>query len=384
MFEDVICLSHLRWAFVFQRPNHLMSRCAKARRVFFVEEPMFDADTTGPRLDIEHIQDGLRVVVPRLPSCMSLERAEHEQRLLLDQLVERDHVRSPLLWFYTPMAIAHAPRPRARGIVYDCMDELSQFHGASRLLRGRERELFREADVVFTGGHSLFEAKRAHHPRVYAFPSSVDAEHFAKGRLSSIPEPADQASIPRPRVGFFGVIDERMDLELLGALAKLRPSYHFVLIGPVVKIDPVTLPRLPNLHFLGQKRYEDLPSYIAGWNVAIMPFARNAATRFISPTKTLEYLAAGRPVVSTSIRDVVRPYGEQGLVRIADDPRDFAAAVDAAMAEHHMESNTRRSACDSVLARTSWDNTWSRMNLLIDDVLRQKRHDPGHDASPLR
>jgi glycosyltransferase involved in cell wall biosynthesis len=270
------------------------------------------------------------------------------------------------------MAIAHVPRVRPRGIVYDCMDELSHFDGAPTPMRAREQELFRHADVVFTGGHSLFEAKRPHHPRVHAFPSSVDTAHFATAR-APMPEPEDQRGIAHPRLGFFGVIDERMDLPLVAALAQARPDLQLVMIGPVVKIDPSSLPRCPNIHWLGHKSYEELPRYIAGWQVAIMPFARNRATKFISPTKTLEYLAAGKPVVSTSIRDVVRPYGEQGLVRIADDPSAFAGAVDAAVLERATAAGeARRAACDAVLAETSWDRTWARMNALVEQVLYAK------------
>jgi UDP-galactopyranose mutase len=184
-------------------------------------------------------------------------------------------------------------------------------------------------------------------------------EHFRKARQAGA-DPADQASLRRPRVGFFGVIDERMDLELLRDTAELCPEFEFVVLGPVVKIEESSLPRRPNVHWLGCKKYEELPSYIGGWDVAMMPFARNDATKFISPTKTLEYLAAGKSIVSTSIRDVVRPYGEQGLVRIADTPADFAAALRAALNDP-VESSAR----EAVLACTSWDSTFDRMRQLI-------------------
>jgi UDP-galactopyranose mutase len=374
MYRDVLCLSHLRWGFVFQRPNHLMSRCARERRVFFVEEPVLDADM--PRMDISLVRDGLHVAVPHLRPGTCGEAAEEASRLLVADLVERAHVEEPLLWFYTPMALAHVPSHVVpRGIVYDCMDELASFHGAPPLLKEREKELFRRADLVFTGGHSLFEAKRRHHARVHAFPSSVDAAHFASAR-TEMPgrEPADQRGLPHPRLGFFGVVDERMDIALLRELAEARPTYQLVVIGPVVKIDRETLPTLPNIHWLGQKRYEELPAYLAGWDVAIMPFARNDATKYISPTKTLEYLAAGKPVVSTSIRDVVRPFGEQGLVRIADEPLAFAAACDAALAEMGTKAaDAHHAACDGLLAQTSWDGTWKRMSRLVEQVLTSRR-----------
>jgi UDP-galactopyranose mutase len=237
------------------------------------------------------------------------------------------------------------------------------------VLREREREAFAVADLVFTGGLSLYEAKRVHHPRVHAFPSSVDAAHFAKARTRVAAEPEDQRSIPHPRLGFFGVIDERMDLELLAALADARPAWQIVLLGPLAKLDAAELPRRPNLHYLGPKPYTELPRYLAGWEVALMPWAINEATRFISPTKTPEYLAAGRPVVSTPVADVVREYGVPELVRIASTPADFVAAVEAALAEAPAERAAWLARVDAHLARTSWDRTWAAMREDIDRAL---------------
>ena len=194
-------------------------------------------------------------------------------------------------------------------------------------------------------------------------PAGKDVQHFQTKRS----DPEDQANIPHPRLGFFGVIDERFDIELLDRVAASRPDWHFVMIGPVVKIDPATLPTAPNIHYLGSKTYQQLPGYIAGWDVALLPFARNEATRFISPTKTPEYMAAGKPVVSTSIRDVVRPYGQQGLVRIADTVDEFVAACEAALAE---DAATRLRSHDVFLRQTSWDGTWTRMRHLVDSFLK--------------
>jgi glycosyltransferase involved in cell wall biosynthesis len=370
MLGDVLCLSHLRWGFVYQRPNHLMSRCARERRVFFVEEPQFDA--TRPRLEVSALENGLHLVVPHLPPETPLDAAERAQTGLLAELVDRAKIRDPLLWFYTPMALGYARELRRAAIVYDCMDELSHFRGAPAELGQREQELFSVADVVFTGGHSLYEAKRAHHPNTHAFPSSVDAAHFERARRNP-PDPPDQRVIPRPRVGFFGVVDERMDLDLLAAVAARRPDHQLVVLGPVVKIDPACRPKLPNLHWLGPKGYPELPDYVAHWDAAMMPFAKNDATRFISPTKTLEYLAAGKPVISTSIRDVVRPYGERGLVRIADTPGEFVAAIDAVLAERGTaEAAARDAERDELLAHTSWDATWKRMMTVVSDALARR------------
>ena len=360
---DLICFSHLRWNFVFQRPQHLLTRCAKTRRVFYVEEPVFHEGSSAATLELTlDPSTGVHVVVPRLPQDTSEAQRERLQAQLMEQLVEEQDLRQYVIWFYTPMALPIAQRLKPRARVYDCMDELSGFKNAPKQLLARESQLLAVADVVFTGGHALFEAKRHLHANIHPFPSSVDAAHFGKARKAPA-EPADQAPIARPRLGFFGVIDERMDLTLLEGVARARPQWQLILLGPVVKVDPAELPRLPNIHYLGSKAYQDLPDYIAGWDVALLPFAKNDATRFISPTKTPEYLAAGKPVVSTSIRDVVRPYSVQGVVRIADTPPDFVAACEAAMSESPDKSLRR---ADAILSRMSWDATWQEMQALID------------------
>jgi UDP-galactopyranose mutase len=371
MLEDVVCFSHLRWAFVFQRPNHLMSRCAGQRRVFFVEEPIVDGGAVG--VTIREVAPRLTTVVVHLPSNLTSRDGRRHQRDMLDRVWGWFGVRLPILWFYTPMALDLTEGTEASGVVYDCMDELSAFHGAPPDLGLRERKLFSRADIVFAGGHTLFEAKRAHHERVYPFPSSVDAPHFASARSAGASDPADQRALPRPRVGFFGVVDERMDRDLLARTADLHPEWQIVILGPVVKIDPETLPRRRNIHYLGPKAYGDLPRYIAGWDVAIMPFAQNPSTRFISPTKTLEYLAAGKPVVSTPVRDVVHPYGERGLVRVASGDAFVEAVEDALRECGTPEAAVRARAADEWVASTSWDRTWDEMHALVCDVVDRRR-----------
>ena len=373
---DVVVLTHLRWDFVFQRPQHLLTRCARRHRVFVVEEPI--PDQGPPRLDVSIRPHNIHVVVPRLPEGVTMDAATVLQASLLRGLF-RDHgISDYLLWYYTPMALAFTRHLQPRAVVYDCMDELSAFAGAPAAMREREQELLARADVVFTGGQTLFESKRHSHANVHAFPSSVDVEHFARARAVQ-PEREDQAHIPHPRLGFFGVVDERMDLELLRQVAAARPDWHLVIVGPVVKIDPSMLPVAGNIHYLGAQQYEDLPAYLAGWDVALLPFARNEATRFISPTKTPEYLAAGKPVVSTSIRDVVRPYGIAGLARIADDPAEFVAAVDAALVEDAAE---RLRQVDAFLTQTSWDGTWTRMYHLIGAAMAVTNEEPVAGSLP--
>jgi UDP-galactopyranose mutase len=366
---DLVCFSHLRWDFVYQRPQHLLSRCARGRRVFFIEEPVFG--NSSMRLEVRESDDGVYVVVPQLPDGLRSEIAitavmkEMTYRLFLEHAID-DYV----FWYYTPMALKFTSHFNPIAAVYDCMDELSAFQGASSDLPLMEKELFRRVDLVFTGGQSLYEAKRNQHRAVYAFPSSIDASHFGKARTLTT-DPLDQADIPHPRLGFFGVIDERFDRELLDQVASRRPDWQFVIIGPVVKIDQETLPKHPNIHYLGAKKYDELPAYLAGWDIALLLFARNDSTRFISPTKTPEYLAAGKPVVSTSIRDVVRPYGEQKLVEIADAPDEFIYAAEKILSTSNQSEWLAR--VDAFLANVSWDKTWKQMSDLIDAVVDRKR-----------
>lgn len=367
---DLVCFSHLRWDFVYQRPQHLLSRCAQTRRVFFVEEPIASPDGSY-WLDISRRECGVWIAVPYLPQDLSEERTHALQQQLLNSLFLAAQIQAPILWYYTPMAVPFTHQLKASAVVYDCMDELSAFKGAPPELQAREAYLFKLADLVFTGGRSLYEAKQHQHASVHAFPSSIDAAHFAQAR-NLTEEPPDQAAIPHPRLGFYGVIDERMDLALLNGIAKARPDWHFVIIGPVVKIDPAMLPSHSNIHYLGGKSYQELPSYLAGWDGALLPFARNESTRFISPTKTPEYLAAGKPVISTSIRDVVRPYGEAGLVQIADMVPEFVAAIATALnqSQNHSEWLTQ---VDAFLAQTSWDLTWNAMDDLIKSAIATKK-----------
>lgn len=359
--EDLICLSHLRWDFVFQRPQHLMTRFARTRRVFFFEEPLFDANDVELRIRRDQ---GVYVCVPHLPSGLTPAQTTDSLRRLLNDLVSSHRIERPVAWYYTPMALAYARHLFARVIVFDCMDELSAFRGAPPELLDREEELLSRADLVFTGGHSLYEAKRDRHRRVFAFPSSVDVPHFAAARQIN-DEPLDQAGIPHPRLGFFGVVDERLDLELIRAVAAARRDWHLVILGPCVKIDPATLPQGENIHYLGMKPYAELPKYLSGWDVALLPFARNESTRFISPTKTPEYLAAGCPVVSTGVRDVVRPYGERGFVSIAESVDGFITAIEGALAGQSAEW---RVEVDRFLGQMSWDRLWDEMSGLIDGV----------------
>ena len=365
----LICFSHLRWNFVFQRPQHLMSRFAGEMTVIFWEEPVDIDRKETPYLQVRQADDAanVRVVVPHLPAGMPDDAREAALQRLLDA-----HLASAqgtlIAWYYTPMMLPFSRDIEADVVVFDAMDELSKFKFAPTKLLELEQELIDRADIVFTGGSSLFEAKKDRHPNVHCFPSSVDRAHFAKARAQLF-DPADQEDLRRPRLGFYGVIDERFDTELLAKVAELRPDWSFVMVGPVVKISDDDLPKRPNIHYLGGKTYRELPAYLSGWDVALMPFAMNESTQFISPTKTPEYLAGGKPVVSTPVKDVVRHYGHLEGVKIASTPEEFVAACDEALElSRHPEGGWLAEA-DLMLSASSWDITQARMAGLIHDLL---------------
>lgn len=362
----ILCFSHLRWDFVWQRPQHLMARFARSARVLFWEEPRFSDGVVAARLDVAPCRTtGVVVVTPVLPSATAGQGNDLALRDLLSAFLAGEA--GPFVrWYYSPMMLPFSQNVPASCVVYDCMDELSAFKGAPSGLLECEARLIEQADLVFTGGESLFAAKRDRHPAVQLFPSSVDVDHFAVARSHAV-APADQAGLPARRLGYCGVIDERMDLHLLAVLADAHPEWSIVMVGPVVKISTYDLPNRPNIHYLGSKRYEELPAYLSGWDVALMPFAMNEATRFISPTKTPEYLAAGCPVVSTPIADVVRRYGELEGVRIAEGPGAFVAACEDAMTLR--PDGAWRDAADAVLAEGSWERTFERMADLIASVV---------------
>jgi Glycosyl transferases group 1 len=371
---SIVAFSHLRWNFVYQRPQHLLSRLAAKRPIFFVEEPEFDPQGP-PRWERTTPQPNLTVLTPRTPVQAS--GFHSDQRPALDGLIAdlaRELEGTTLVaWLYTPMALPLAQALGPAATVYDCMDELSLFLGAPPELLSREAALLESADVMFTGGPSLYRAKQARHSNVHCFPSSVDAAHFRTARAdnpSVKPEAEDQTGLPHPRFGFYGVIDERLDLALLDFIADARPGWQIVLVGPVVKIDPASLPGRPNIHYLGQRSYDDLPRYLRGWDVCLLPFARNDATRFISPTKTLEYMAAELPIVSTPITDVAEPYGD--IVYLGATPEEFLAACDTALASSPAERARRRGEMRRVLAGTSWDVTVSAMEKLLAAALAPK------------
>ena len=381
--STIIVFSHLRWNFVYQRPQHLLSRLADQYQILFVEEPVHDErscflERFTPSANVE-------VLRPHVTTNMPGFHDDHlpELRRMLTEFMLAHGIDDYLVWFYTPMALPLARELAPRAVIYDCMDELTAFKNAPRQLVQRENALFKVADLVFTGGTSLYESKRDRHASVHCFPSSVDAQHFAPKSDRKTDVAADhpaQQGIAHPRFGYCGVIDERIDINLIDALARSHPKWQLVMVGPVAKIDAATLPKHPNVHWLGQHSYAELPQFIANWDVCLLPFALNDATRFISPTKTLEYMAAERPIVSTPIKDVVRAYAN--VVRIAALPDEFIAACEAALNETEQEQQVRREAMRFIVASTSWDETARAMAALIANLPTSRRTEAAHAVLP--
>lgn len=369
--NTLLVFSHLRWNFVYQRPQHVLSRIAARWPVIFIEEPVPGAPSN--RIEFINAAPGVEVWRPHVRGTEQGMHPTHKavMQRLLSQALRQRKIEDYWIWFYTPMALPFAEALEPEGVVYDCMDELSMFKDAPPQLLEHEAALFRAADVVFTGGRSLYNAKRSRHANVHCFPSSVDALHFRPGAAD---HPL-QHRLPHPRLGYCGVIDERIDMELIEGIATAHPDWQIVMVGPTAKIDPASLPRQSNIHWLGQQSYADLPAFISGWDICLLPFALNDATRFISPTKTLEYMACGKPSVSTAIRDVVEPYAH--VVPIRADAAGFVEACEAIMQSSVQERKAHQNHVDEIIANTSWDATAAGMVELI--AIAQS----ARDAQPL-
>lgn len=363
-FKNIFCFSHLRWDFVFQRPQHLFSRFSKIQYVYFWEEPVFDA-LSSPFTTCSDKSGSLKIIVPHLSPGLSTEQQREQLEYLLKDYLASLKMEETAFWYYTPMALPFTQFTSPAMVIYDCMDELSAFDFAPTEIAALEQKLFLKADVVFTGGVSLYEAKKNKHHNIYAFPSSIDKDHFSKAKFIN-KEPADQHSIPGPKIGFFGVIDERFDISLIRQIAEMKPDWQLILIGPIVKIDPATLPKHKNIHYMGARSYDQLPAYLSAWDVALIPFALNKSTQFISPTKTPEYLSAGIPVVSTAIKDVVYPYGKNKMVHIAQNADDFIFWIQKEL--NTEDKNSWRLKVDAFLKNNSWDQTFSAMHKLIEET----------------
>jgi glycosyltransferase involved in cell wall biosynthesis len=363
----------------------LLSRLSERAHVLFVEEPVYQDDNGSARLEVTRPLPQIHRAVPVLPGTL---RGRYDDSIVAIRDLVRRQIASdgplgglfehPVQWFYTPM-----PAPTMigafgeRGVVYDCMDELSKFRFAPAELTDRETYLMSRSDVVFTGGYKLSQSKAKHHSNVHFFGCGVDVAHFATARSSGLEVPPEIARLQRPVVGYYGVIDERLDYDLLASLAAALPNVELVMVGPVVKVDPRELPQAQNIRWLGQRRYEELPAHVKGFDVCLMPFALNDATEYINPTKTLEYMAAGKPIVSTAVSDVVHNFTP--VVAIARSPAEFAEAVRSAIEE----PDESLIALGLEQARSnSWESIVARMERIIADAVRSRETRAARAARP--
>ncbi len=366
--KNLICFSHLRWDFVYQRPQHLLTRFSHSFDIIYMEEPVYDSPGKS-YYTFSKISENIQIMVPHIFPGLLPEENRSVLKALFEKFMESRNLSDYAFWYYTPMALEFTRKFNPELIIYDCMDELSAFKFAPQELKNLEAELLERADIVFTGGYSLYEAKKEQHPNIHPFPSSIEKEHFSKARDVKN-SPTDQIADGQPVLGFYGVIDERFDIDLIHEIAEARPNWNIVLIGPVVKINPDTLPGNANIHYLGSKSYHELPAYLSGWNIALIPFLLNESTRYISPTKTPEYLAAGIPVISTAITDIINPYGQNKLVHICATAEEFIRA-----AEHELQTEDKSEwlrKTDLFLAGNSWDQTYRNMFKLIQNAITSK------------
>lgn len=349
-----------------------MTRLAKAQRVFYIEEPEFGVSKNN--YTITETVNNVFVIVPHIMPNLSVQEVLDAQAEIIQKVIAHFNMTNYWTWYYTPMAILFTTALQPELRIYDCMDELSNFKFAPSGLKELENELIKNADVVFTGGNHLYESKKqlGLNPNIHSFPSSIDHAHFEKARQLKV-QPEDQRHIPHPIIGYYGVIDERMNLELIAQVAQQKPEWQFVFLGPLAKITHEDLPKAANIHYLGMKSYNELPEYLACWDIAMLPFALNDSTKFISPTKTPEYLAAGKPVISTSITDVVNSYGKDGYVHIADTPEQFVSAITTIRAATDEQEFERRIKTDNMLSYNSWDKTWNSMFALVSEQYYSKK-----------
>jgi glycosyltransferase involved in cell wall biosynthesis len=370
--QDLVCISHLRWNFVWQRPQHILSRLSKHYRVTFVEEPISSPTIERPVLNSyvwlgKDGQQEQRVTVLQL-----MQPGESGQWIghgdphttdtyqkMLKAHLQRQGISNPIVWLYTPMALEFIQTLQPSLIIYDVMDQLSAFKGAPANLTQWDAVVLQQADIVFTGGISLYRDKAPSNQNTYLFPSGVDIDHFARPSVTE--KPKDIQGLQGPILGYFGVIDERVDMPLLSSLAQKHPEWNIVMIGPVVKIGHDELAQAPNIHYLGMKSYTELPVYLSFFDVALVPFALNQATRYLSPTKVLEYMAAHKPIVSTPIHDVVELYGS--VVAVGHCAEDFIEHAERALSMPYPSGRWTKEM--TLLNNGTWDAIVKEMAQII-------------------
>lgn len=371
----IVAHCHLLWDWVWQRPQQFLSRLADRHPVLYVETHPPSPDLDEPTATVREIEAAkvtvLKIQFP-LGSWGNGGFVDRERRRLVQETLTgplAGRFESPVQWFYDPMAVtAFLGRLDERAVVYDCMDELSKFKHAPPEIIERERQLLSMADVVFTGGRKLWEAKRKLNPNCHFYGCGVDVNHFARSKFQELAVPTDIRQLSAPILGYFGVIDERLDYDLIRKIAEARPGWNIVLVGPTTKVSAEDLPQRSNIHWLGGRPYSELPAYAKAFDVCLMPFALNEATEFINPTKALEYMATGKPVVSTPVPDVVSNFAE--VAHIASSPEEFLHACEESL----QHPNANRIERGEIMAReNTWESVVARLEEHVAEALALKK-----------
>ena len=367
---DLVVFSHLRWKFVYQRPQHLVTRLARYHKVLYVEEPLSVLNGNYGTSNVFEPIENVIVIQPHINSIKDTSTLTGIVSSMASRYLDRPYV----IWTYSPAFIDIISSLHSQAIIYDCMDELSAFKGADLSLKIQERQLFQIADMVFTGGKSLYEAKKPHHPETHLFPSSVDHHHFVSALKAETLIPPDIKRLAKPVIGYYGVIDERLDYDLIYEVSRLLPDYSFVFVGPIAKIDQTELPQAKNIHYLGEKHYSQLPGYLKAFDIAMMPFNQGESTRYISPTKTLEFMAARKTIVSTPIPDIQAQYHD--VIALGTGAVEFADQINNLLNESTKNRALRLRNEQQFIRATSWDKTAEKMTSLIYQML-EKKYDTG-------
>ncbi len=359
----IVCFSDISWNVKFQRPHQLFSQAKRINIIIFIEKPLLQR-SGKPNHFISRVSDNILILTPVITDEDPESTIHETVEQLLTEKLKSHNTTEYICWYYSPKAINYSQKLTPKLIIFDCMDECCGYEGADTEVNESEKKLLEVTDLVFTGGRSLCNAKKLLHKNVHLFPDSIDYERFngntKQAKKNIIKKPA-------AKIGYFGVIDERLDLNLLDKIAANKPKWKFEIAGPIVENMHGKLPERKNITFTGDIRDEEIPSIIGEWDAAILPYSKNNSTENTAPSRLLVYFAANKNIVSTSINDIVHYFGENGMVRIADEPDDFVKALEAAI-KYKPEAEWQKKV-DSIIRKTTWEKTWNGMSKKINKLL---------------
>ncbi|MBN1593755.1 MAG: glycosyltransferase [Candidatus Coatesbacteria bacterium] len=368
------------FAGLWQRPQQIAVRIANRHPVLYVW-PRYASELARRKSKSEFTpSDGAKGVHLLAPLLLPFERAikgiyrinlKTISSLISAALPRIDADGRPVLWFYAPRFAPIIDSLDHAAVVYDIMDEHSAFGFARRETMELERRLLESADVVFAGTNALAERKAEFAPDIKYYPCGVEFDHFSSALGGSLPVPAALSEVEGPVIGYFGAVDDRLDFDMIFAVARAYPEWNFLLAGPWLSSRQRSeLETTGNIILPGLVDYSELPAYLARFDVAILPFVLNKLTLHIHPTKALEYLASRTPVISTAIPDVVKFYS--GIIDIVSTADEFASAVERALEKPNEDAIER----GFELARSSsWENMVENMWADFEAALSKNRPD---------